>query len=245
MLIDWRTVAAELINFLLLVWLLNRFLFKPTLAVVKERDEKVRGELEGAARQKEEARLEREALFLEKDAFDREKNTLLKNAISEAQSEKERLLKDAHNEYTSLRETLLAHVEEEKKRLFSELKGAIEDEAFHLAKTTLQSLSSSSLEEQMVALFVHKARQMDSDALQKLIFDISHSSYAVTFKTAFELFPASRSLLENTFQEIFGHSLVCSFEQDPALIGGIEMVTSGYSVSWSLASSLFAIREAV
>ena len=245
MLIDWRTVAAELINFLLLVWLLNRFLFKPTLAVVKERDEKVRAELEGATRQKEEALLAREVLSSEKEAFDKERNTLLKNAISEAQQEKERLLQEAHNEYTSLRETLHAHVEEDKKRLFSELKGSIEDEAFSLAKTALQSLSSSSLEEQMVALFAQKARQMEADAKQKLIFDVRHSSYAVTFRTAFELSADSRSLLVNTFQEIFGHSLICSFEQDPALIGGIEMVTAGYTVSWSLASSLFAIREAV
>lgn len=245
MLIDWRTVAAEIINFLLLVWLLNRFLFKPTLAVVKERDEKVRAELEGAARQKEEAKLEREVLSLEKDTFEKERNTLLKNAIADAQQEKEKLLRMAHEEYTSLRETLHAHIEEEKKRLFSELKGSIEDEAFHLAQTTLQSLTSTSLEEQMIALFAQKARQIDPETKQKLFFDISHSSYAVTVKTAFEMPSNARTLLESAFQEIFGHRLVCSFEQDPSLIGGIELITAGYTVRWSLAASLLSIREAV
>jgi F-type H+-transporting ATPase subunit b len=245
MLIDWRTVAAELINFLLLVWLLNRFLFKPTMAVVKERDEKVRSELEGAARQQEEARVERGVLALEKDALAKEKNTLLKSAISEAQQEKERLLRDAHNEYTSLRETLHSHVEEDKKRLFSELRESIENEAFHLARTTLKSVSSASLEEQMIAQFAQKARQMDADAKQKLLFDLTHSLYAVTFKTAFEVPSLSRTLLEDTFKDFFGHPVICTFEQDPSLIGGVEMVTSGHTLSWNLSSSLLSIREAV
>jgi F-type H+-transporting ATPase subunit b len=245
MLIDWRTVAAQLINFLLLVWLLNRFLFKPTLAIVQERDEKVRSELEGAERQQEEARLERESLAQEKEAFHREKNTLLKNAIAEAEREKEKLLHDAREEYTSLRETLHTHVEEDKKRLFSEARNSIEDEAFGLAGTVLKNLTSASLEEQMVVRFVEKARQMEEQSKEQLLFDLARSSYAVTFKTAFELPEASRHLLENAFRDLFGHPLSCAFERDPSLIGGIEMVTSGHTVSWSLASSLFTIEEAV
>ena len=39
MLIDWFTVVAQLINFLVLVWLLQRFLFKPVKAIVAKRKE--------------------------------------------------------------------------------------------------------------------------------------------------------------------------------------------------------------
>lgn len=245
MLIDWRTVAAQLINFLLLVWLLNKFLFKPILAIVQERDKKVREELESAARQQEEARLEQKTLTQEKETFHRERNTLFKNAIAEAEQEKEKLLNDARKEYTSLREALHTHVEEDKNRLFSELRGSIEDEAFGLARTALQNLSSASLEGQMVVRFAEKACQMDKKAKEQLLFDLARSSYAVTFKTAFELPSESRHRLETAFRELFGHPIACAYEQDPSLIGGIEMITSGHTVSWSLASSLFSIREAV
>ena len=41
MLIDWFTVIAQIINFIVLVWLLKRFLFKPVLKAVEERQTKV------------------------------------------------------------------------------------------------------------------------------------------------------------------------------------------------------------
>ena len=41
MLIDWFTVAAQAVNFLLLVWLLKRFLHKPVLAAIDEREKRI------------------------------------------------------------------------------------------------------------------------------------------------------------------------------------------------------------
>lgn len=40
MLIDWFTVIAELVNFLILVWLLKRFLYEPVLKAIDEREKK-------------------------------------------------------------------------------------------------------------------------------------------------------------------------------------------------------------
>ena len=245
MLIDWKTVAAELINFLLLVWLLNRFLFKPTLAIVKERDEKIRAELEDADRQKKEAHRERETLTEEKEAVTSQKSALLKTAVDEARQEKERLLRDAHNEYTSLRTTLHAHAEEDKKRLLSEFKETIEDEVFRLARTTLAGLSSISLEEQMVVQFAQRVHQMTPEDKQQILFDLERSSYAVTFRTAFLLSVPSKTLLETACRDLFGPSITCAFERDPSLMSGVEMVTTGHTVGWSIFSSLLAIREAV
>jgi F-type H+-transporting ATPase subunit b len=42
MLIDWFTVAAQAINFLILVWLLKRFLYKPVLNAVDAREKAMR-----------------------------------------------------------------------------------------------------------------------------------------------------------------------------------------------------------
>ena len=45
MLIDWFTVAAQAVNFLILVWLLKRFLYKPVLAAVDEREKRITAQL--------------------------------------------------------------------------------------------------------------------------------------------------------------------------------------------------------
>ena len=49
MLIDWFTVGAQLLNFLILVWLLKRFLYKPILGAIDIRERRIAAELADAA----------------------------------------------------------------------------------------------------------------------------------------------------------------------------------------------------
>ena len=64
--VDWFTVIAQILNFLVLVWLLKRFLYKPVLNAIDEREKKIASELEDAAIHKAEARKEKEK-FLQKN----------------------------------------------------------------------------------------------------------------------------------------------------------------------------------
>ncbi len=52
--IDWFTVAAQVINFLILVWLLKRFLYKPILAAIDEREKGIAAQLASAEAKKAE-----------------------------------------------------------------------------------------------------------------------------------------------------------------------------------------------
>ena len=71
MLIDWFTVIAQVINFLVLVVLLKRFLYKPILDAIDQREKRIASALAEADAQKVEAKKEREK-FQEKNAlFDR------------------------------------------------------------------------------------------------------------------------------------------------------------------------------
>ncbi len=60
MLIDWFTVVAQALNFLILVWLLKRFLYKPILNALDAREKRIAAELADADARKAEARQERE-----------------------------------------------------------------------------------------------------------------------------------------------------------------------------------------
>ena len=48
MLIDWFTVAAQALNFLILVWLMKRFLYKPILNAIDAREKLIAKELADA-----------------------------------------------------------------------------------------------------------------------------------------------------------------------------------------------------
>ena len=48
MLIDWFTIGAQALNFLILVWLLKRFLYRPILNAIDARENLVARELSDA-----------------------------------------------------------------------------------------------------------------------------------------------------------------------------------------------------
>ena len=95
MLIDWFTVGAQALNFLILVWLLKRFLYKPILAAIDAREKRVAAELADADKKKAEAKAERDALQTKSEAFDRERAALLTKATDEAKAERQRLFDEA------------------------------------------------------------------------------------------------------------------------------------------------------
>ena len=81
MLIDWFTVGAQAINFLVLVWLLKRFLYRPVLAAIDAREKKVTAKLVDATAREAQAQLERDDLRRRNETFDHEREALLRKAV--------------------------------------------------------------------------------------------------------------------------------------------------------------------
>ena len=84
--IDWFTVVAQAINFLILVWLLKRFLYKPILHAIDEREKGIAAQLAEAEAKKAEAQKERDDFQHKNEAFDQERAALLKKADGRGQS---------------------------------------------------------------------------------------------------------------------------------------------------------------
>ena len=77
MLIDWFTVVAQAINFLILVWLLKRYLFKPILHAIDQREKGIATQLAQAEAKKAEAQKERDDFQHKNETFDQERAALL------------------------------------------------------------------------------------------------------------------------------------------------------------------------
>src|SRR5580704_6043927 len=101
--IDWFTVVAQAINFLILVWLLKRFLYKPILHAIDEREHGIATQLAEAKATQVESQQERDDFQHKNDAFERERAALFQKATGEAKAERQRLLEDARHEADTVR----------------------------------------------------------------------------------------------------------------------------------------------
>src|SRR5580700_5323703 len=103
MLIDWFTVGAQALNFIILVWLLKRFLYKPILNAIDAREKRIATELADADAKKAEAQKERDEFQHKNQEFDQQRAALLKKATDEANAERQRLLDEARKDTDTLR----------------------------------------------------------------------------------------------------------------------------------------------
>src|ERR1700690_979541 len=95
MLIDWFTVGAQVLNFLILAWLMKHFLYKPVLDAIGAREKLIATELADAATKKAEAQKDRDEFQHKNEEFDQQRGALLTKATDEARAERQRILDEA------------------------------------------------------------------------------------------------------------------------------------------------------
>lgn len=244
MLIDWFTVIAQIVNFIILVYLLKRFLYQPILQAIEERERRIAAQLEDAAQQKKEATQEREQYEHLKQDLNQRKASLLEEARTGAATERQQLLDKAKTEYTSLRKTLHESLTAEKTNLDGELKRRTQREVFAIARQVLTDLSDTTLEEQIVTVFLQKLDQLGAEEVESLRSGLD-SPEPLLVRSAFDLSPEQQSAIAVAIQKIMGKEGQVAFRTSPEEVGGIELSAGGYKIGWTIAEYLDGLEQRI
>ncbi len=245
MLIDWFTVAAQIVNFVILVWLLKRFLYQPILRAIEAREKKVKTQIQEAETKEAEAERERDEFRRKNEEFEAERESMLNEAEMEAREKRRALLEKAREEARELRERLEKAIREEKEDLYREVVERTQREVFNLTRKVLQDLASQSLEEHMSRNFLQRLQSLEGDKRRQLTAALHGTSEGVTVKSAFELPQAQREAIENTLAEVASEAVDCRFVTDSEKIGGIELTAGGYKMAWSVDDYLVTLEKKV
>jgi F-type H+-transporting ATPase subunit b len=243
MLINWFTVGAQILNFLILVWLLKRFLYKPILGAIDAREKRIAAELADADAKKAEAQKEREDFQAKNKAFDEQRAALLAKADGDAKAERERLLGDARKEADALREKQAAALRNDRARLVGEIGRLARDEVFEIARKALSDLATVSLEERIGEVFTRRLRELDEKARADLGGAIKTLTGPAVVRSAFDLGPGQRAAIQNALNEDFSANVPLRFEVAWDTVCGIELMANGQRVSWSIAGYLALLEE--
>ena len=247
MLIDWFTVGAQTLNFLILVWLLKRYLYQPILDAIDSREKRIAAQLADAAAKEAAAEAAR-AQFQSKNAeFDEQRAALLARATHEAQAERGRLLDAARVAADALRAKQQDALEQERHDLSDEISRRTRDEVFAIARKALGDLAGATLDERIVDVFAARLRALAGDARDSLVTALQTASGPALLRSAFELAPAQRAALTQALTDSFPAlaPVALRFETAPELIGGIELSANGQKLAWSIADYLGALEKCV
>jgi len=245
MLIDWFTIVAQVLNFLILVWLLKRFLYKPILHAIDAREKRIATELADADAKQNQAEKERDEFQKKNEEFDQQRAALLSKATDEAQAERQRLLDEARQAADALRAKRQDALKREQQSLNDEITRRTREEVFAIARKTLSDLAGTTLEERMSEVFRRRLRELNNDAKEGLAKALKISSDPVLMRSAFDLPAEQRTAIQNALNETFSAEIHVRFETAPELISGIELTTNGQKVAWSIADYLASLEKSV
>jgi F-type H+-transporting ATPase subunit b len=245
MLIDWFTVGAQTLNFLILVWLLKRFLYKPILNAIDAREKRIAAELADADTKKAEAQKERDTFEEKNEEFDRQRATLLKKATDEVQAERMRLLDQARKAADALSSKRQEELRNEAINLNQAILRRTRQEVFAIARKALTDLAATSLEERISEVFTRRLRELDGSAKETLAQALETATAPALIRSAFELTAEQRATIQKTLNETFAAEIRLRFETEPDLISGIELAANGQKVAWSIADYLVSLEKGV
>jgi len=245
MLIDWFTVGAQALNFIILVWLLKRFLYKPILNAVDAREKRIAAELADADAKKTEARKERDEFHSKNEELDRERAALLSKATEEAKVERQRLLDDARKAADVLSAKRQEALRNDAHNLNRDIRRRTQQEVFAIARKALTDLAATSLEERMCEVFTRRLRTIDGKAKESLGKALKTASEPALLRSAFDLPAAQRAAIQKALNETFSAEVHVQFETAPDLVSGIELTTNGLKIAWSIADYLASLEKGV
>lgn len=245
MLTDWFTIVAQALNFLILVWLMKRFLYKPILHAIDEREKRVAAELADADAKKAEAQKERNEFKRKNEELDQQRAALLSKAADEAHAERQRLLEEARKAAAALSSKRQETLRNEEHNLLQAISRRTQQEVFAIARKALTDLATTSLEERLAEVFTRRLREMDGQAKAGLAEALKTASDPALVRSAFDLPAEQRAEIQNALNETFSAEIHVRFETAPDLISGIELTTNGQKVAWSIADYLASLEKGI
>ena len=245
MLIDWFTVGAQALNFIILVWLLKRFLYKPILNAVDAREKRIAAELADAEAIRTEAQRERDEFQRKSKEFDEQRAALLTKATDEAKAERQRLLDDARKAADALSAKRQEVLRADARNLNRDIRRRTQQEVFAIARKALTDLAATSLDECVCEVFTRRLRAIDGKVKESLGEALKTASEPALLRSAFDLPAAQRAAIQKTLNETFSADVHIRFETAPDLVTGIELSSNGLKIAWSIADYLSRLEKGV
>ena len=245
MLIDWFTVIAQIINFVILVWLLKRFLYKPVLEAMDAREKKIAAQLRDAAAQKVEAEKQHESFRGAQEEFAKQKQSLLHAVEEEAAATRQRLMEETREEVQTLRKNWREALHEEQTTFRTQLADSVQHEIFAIARQTLRDLAGEELEQQIATQFLGRLSQLDGNEKAQLAAHLKTSRRPLVIRSAFDLPDPVRVNIEHAVCNSLEINVPIRFETTPEVLSGIELAADGHKVSWSINGYLTSLEDSV
>ena len=245
MTIDWFTIVAEIINFLLLVYLLRRFLYPAIIRAMDQREKLIASRLDAAEAKVQEASKEEAAYLRQKQELAASAEKFTAQARKDAENVRQKLSGEARADVDADKARWRESVRNQQEEFLKRLRVRAAEQVVAMVRRTLQDLADAPLEERVVAKFLQRLEKSGKPETAALKKSLAKGKPPVVVASAFELSDAQSKQIRDALKEHLGKDVNAEFMTSSDLIGGIELRVGELKISWTLQSYLDELEQEV
>ncbi len=236
--LNWSTFVLEIINFLILVWILKRFLYKPVLDVIAKRRAEIDDSLSSAEAlhaDAEKLRKQYEGRLADWDRERQQARTALHQALD---AERVKKMEQLQTELEQQREKTRVVEARHQAVAMRKMEESALQQAARFASRLLAQACGAETEANLVDLVITELSALPSERIAALRNSYRQAPDTALVVSAHRLSDEQRQRLEQVLTKVVGPEVKVKFEQDSALMAGVRISVGAWVLGANLQDEL-------
>lgn len=246
---DWFIIVTLSISFIVILWLLTRFLYQPMINDLAEREQSTKALLSLANDKMKKASALQASCEVQQRDFEQQRAELLKKSQDEATEIGKKLIHSAHEAADDMLRKRLAAIQHELQSLQKKVLSQNITEVYAIAEKMLTDLMGVELHQAMVSRFIERLTRLSEDQCVNLVIALKRSNNHAVVRSAHLLSEQNKLQISRSLSMLLNNKhpieVKFSFILVPELVAGLELSVSGWKLTWSVEQHLHTLQENV
>jgi len=241
--LNWSTFALEIINFLVLVWILKRFLYKPVLEVIARRRagiEKTLADARALHADAEQLQAQYEGRIT---AWEKEQQRARESLARELGSERSRRMAELQDALDQARHQARIAEARRQEDAMQRLEETALAQGARFATRLLEQAAGPEIEARLADLVIGELERLPTERTAALRDALGHAPETLVVSSAYGLDADRRQRLEQALASVTGRPVALRFEQDEELLAGVRINLGAWAVGANLRDELQGFAE--
>ncbi len=243
--IDWFVFLAQIFNFLLLMYLLKRFLYGRIIKAMDDREAKIAARFAEAEELKVKANEEAELYEKRNQMLNEKKDVMLNEATMAADAKRKELMEKVRVEVEQVKTRWQDMLAREQDAFLYDLRQRAAKQLYATARKALSDLADADLEGRIVDEFIRRIKSLDAEKSLQMRQAIRGSGNRVTIQSAFGIPETRQSQIEEVLKNQITNGFTIRYQREPDIVSGIELRVNGHKIAWSLNEYLETLVESL
>jgi alternate F1F0 ATPase, F0 subunit B len=243
--IDWFVFFAQIFNFLLLMYLLKRFLYGRIIKAMDDREAKIAARFAEAEELKNKANEEAELYEKRNQLLNETKEQMLNEATMAADAKRKELMEKVREDVDQVKTRWQDMLIREQDAFFYDLRQRAAKQLYATARKALSDLADADLEERIVDEFLRRIKALDEEKSVQMRKAISGGGNKVIIQSAFGISAPRQAQIEEALKKQITNGFTIRYLQQPEIVSGIELRVNGHKIAWSLNEYLETLVESL